>query len=89
MPNKSKLLMDEKKYEKNREMLLKMNQTILQLLNLLNEVDSKQKTLISDMESVKSYINQVKLRDDKRRKEVQKEIEKADENVNTGWWFGY
>jgi len=89
MPNKSKLLMDEKVYEKNRVMLLKMNQTILQLLNLLNEVDSKQKTLISDMETVKSYINQVKLRDDKRRKEVQKEIEKAEENVNNGWWFGY
>lgn len=89
MPNKSQLIMNEKKHEKNREMLLKINQTILQLLNVLNEVDSKQKTLISDMESVKSYINQLKIRDDKRRKEVQKEIEEADKNINNGWWFGY
>lgn len=89
MPNKSQLIMNENKHEKNREMLLKINQTILQLLNVLNEVDSKQKTLISDMESVKSYINQLKIRDDKRRKEVQKEIEEADKNINNGWWFGY
>jgi Asp-tRNA(Asn)/Glu-tRNA(Gln) amidotransferase C subunit len=92
MPNKSKLLMDEKHYEKNREILLKINQTILQLVNLLNEVDTKQKTLISDMESVKSYINQLKIRDDKRRKEVQKEIEKTDaniNNINNGWWWSY
>lgn len=81
--------MNERKHEKNREMLLKINQTILQLLNLLNEIDSKQKILISDMESVKSYITQLKIKDDKRRKEVQKEINKAEENINNGWWFGY
>lgn len=89
MPNKSKLLMEENMYEKNREILLKLNRSILQLLNLLNEVDSKQKTLISDMETVKSYINQLKIKDNIRRKEVQKELEKAEENVNNGWWFGY
>jgi RNA polymerase-binding transcription factor DksA len=89
MVNKSELIMNERKHEKNREMLLKINNTILQLLNLLNEIDSKQKRLISDMESVKSYINELKIRDDKRRKEVQKEIEKAEENVSNGWWFGY
>lgn len=89
MVNKSELIMNERKHEKNREMLLRINQSILQLLNLLNDIDSKQKTLISDMESIKSYINQLKIRDDKRRKEVQKEIEKAEENINNGWWFGY
>ena len=55
--------MEENMYEKNREILLKLNRSILQLLNLLNEVDSKQKTLISDMETVKSYINQLKIKD--------------------------
>jgi len=89
MANKSKLLQQEKQYEKNREILLRINDTILRLLNLLNELDSKQKLLINDMESVKSYINQLKIRDDKRRKLVAIELEKADANINNGWWFGY
>ena len=89
MANKSKLLHEEKQYEKNREILLRINDTILRLLNLLNELDSKQKLLINDMESVKSYINQLKIRDDKRRKLVAIELEKADVNINNGWWFGY
>jgi len=89
MANKSKLLHEEKQYEKNREILLRINDTILRLLNLLNELDSKQKLLINDMESVKSYINQLKIRDDKRRKLVAIELEKADANINNGWWFGY
>lgn len=89
MSNKSKLLQQEKLYEKNREMLIRMNTTTMQLLNLLNEIDSKQKTLISDMECVKSYINELKIKDNKRRKEVIKELEKVDNNIKNGWWFGY
>ncbi len=81
--------MEEKQYEKNREILLRLNNNMLKLLNLINEIDSKQKLLISDMESLKSYINEIKIKDDKRREEVQKEIVKAEENINNGWWFGY
>jgi len=89
MPNKSVIFMEEKQYEKNREILLRLNNNMLKLLNLINEIDSKQKLLISDMESLKSYINEIKIKDDKRREEVQKEIVKAEENINNGWWFGY
>jgi hypothetical protein len=89
MPNKSVIFMEEKQYEKNREILLRLNNNMLKLLNLINEIDSKQKLLISDMESLKSYINEIKIKDDNRRKEVQKEIVKAEENINNGWWFGY
>ena len=81
--------MEEKQYEKNREILLRLNDNMLKLLNLINDIDSKQKLLISDMESLKSYINKLKTNDDKRRKEVQKQLEEADKNIKNGWWFGY
>jgi regulator of replication initiation timing len=61
---------------KNREILHKLNKNSLEICNLLNALSKKVDRLSNDLESVKSYINQLE-----EQKKLKLEAEKS------GWWF--
>jgi hypothetical protein len=61
---------------KNREILHKLNNNSLVMCNLLNALSKKVDRLSNDLESVKSYINQLE-----EQKKLKLEAEKS------GWWF--
>lgn len=62
--------------EKNREILNKLNSNDLAICNILNDLNKKVDRLASDLECVKSYINQLE-----EQKKLKLEAEKS------GWWF--
>tara|TARA_R110001592_G_scaffold127303_4_gene339000 strand:+ start:3618 stop:3833 length:216 start_codon:yes stop_codon:yes gene_type:complete len=59
---------------KNKQILLKLNENIMSLTNIINEHNSKLNRLTSDLEVIKSYINQ--------QEQIKKEISR-------GWFFSY
>ena len=61
---------------KNREILHKLNNNSLVMCNLLNSLSKKVDRLSNDLESVKSYINQLE-----EQKKLKLEAEKS------GWWY--
>jgi regulator of replication initiation timing len=61
---------------KNREILQKLNKNSLEICNVLNALSKKVDRLSNDLESVKSYINQLE-----EQKKLKLEAEKS------GWWF--
>jgi hypothetical protein len=61
---------------KNREILHKLNNNSLVMCNLLNSLSKKVDRLSNDLESVKSYINQLE-----EQKKIKLEAEKS------GWWY--
>ena len=63
---------------KNKQILLKLNENIMSLTNIINEHNSKLNRLTSDLEIIKSYINQ----QEQLKKEKVKEISR-------GWFFSY
>lgn len=71
----------EKLQLKNRDILEKLNNNQLKLCNILDDLNKKISRLSSDMESVKSYINQ---QENIKKMKIQEE-----NNISSGWWFGY
>jgi len=63
---------------KNKQILLKLNENIMTLTNIINGHNSKLNRLTSDLEIIKSYINQL----EQLKKEKVKEISR-------GWFFTY
>jgi regulator of replication initiation timing len=61
---------------KNREILQKLNKNSLEICNVLNALSKKVNRLSNDLESVKSYINQLE-----EQKKLKLEAEKS------GWWY--
>jgi hypothetical protein len=61
---------------KNREILQKLNKNSLEICNVLNALSKKVNRLSNDLESVKSYINQLE-----EQKKIKLEAEKS------GWWY--
>ena len=59
---------------KNKKILIKLNENIMSLTNIINEHNSKLNRLTSDLEVIKSYINQ--------QEQIKKEISR-------GWFFSY
>ena len=59
---------------KNKQILIKLNENIMSLTNIINEHNSKLNRLTSDLEVIKSYINQ--------QEQIKKEISR-------GWFFSY
>ena len=59
---------------KNKQILIKLNENIMTLTNIINEHNSKLNRLTSDLEVIKSYINQ--------QEQIKKEISR-------GWFFSY
>lgn len=89
MSNKSKIYDEKNHLHKNREILLKLNNDLLKLTNIIQQIDSKQKLIQSDLESIKSYINKQETINKLRKKELEEELIKAEISNKNGWWFGY
>lgn len=66
---------------KNRDILEKLNTNQLKFCNILQELNKKIDRISSDLENVKSYINQL---------EEQKKLKiHQDKNISSGWFFSY
>ena len=62
----------------NRKILINLNGNIMRLTNIIHEHNSKLNRITSDLESIKSYIN---------NQEILKKEKIIDEYG--GWFFGY
>ena len=90
MKNNIFKIINEDQYKtKIREILIKLNNDILQLTNLVNDIQSKQKRLQDDTECIKSYINNETQKNKVRKFQINETLKEIDKSERNGWWFGY
>ena len=85
---KPKITQEKPKYDfiKLKEALVKLNNHHLYLINVLNDLNKKNKQLVSDMEYVKSYINKLQQLDKERLQKIAEQKIKDEENK---LWFNF
>ena len=65
----------------NRKILINLNDNIMSLTNIIHDHNSKLNRITSDLESIKSYINNQEI--------LKNEKIKDEKEISRGWFFGY